>query len=70
LPGISQRISTKPVQGVPVEPRLETLVQDSAGSYGDEVCDWALKFLNVEVMGWQRHILRQLLSYDAARPLV
>jgi phage terminase large subunit-like protein len=58
-------MSTKPVQGVPVEPRLETLVRDSAGSYGDEVCDWALKFLNVEVMGWQRHILRQLLSYDA-----
>jgi len=47
-------------------PRLETTVSDAVGSYGPAVAEWAKNHLGVELMPWQRHVLTQQLSYNAA----
>jgi hypothetical protein len=44
---------------------LETIVADAAGSYGPDVALWASKYLNIELMPWQRRVLDAQLSYDA-----
>jgi hypothetical protein len=46
-------------------PRLETIVADAAGSFGPDVALWASKYLNIELMPWQRRVLDAQLSYDA-----
>jgi len=65
LSRISPKKQREPVRGPVVEPRLETIVNGSAGSHSEAVCKWAKKFLGVEVMAWQRHVLNAVLSYDA-----
>ena len=46
-------------------PRVETIVEDAAGTYGPDVAKWAQRILGVELMPWQRHVLDGQLSYDA-----
>ena len=46
-------------------PRIETIVEGSVGTHGPAVAKWAAKFLRVELMPWQRHVLDAQLAYDA-----
>jgi hypothetical protein len=47
-------------------PRLETISQDSTGSWGPLVGDMALEFLGFDLMAWQRHYLDRALSFAPA----
>ena len=51
-------------------PRLETSIQDYAGSYGDQVAEWSAEYLGIPFMDWQRHIAHNLLVHDAAGGLL
>lgn len=46
------------------QPRLETLVDDFAGSYGPEVANWSEEYLSIPFMDWQKHIAHNLLVAD------
>ena len=46
-------------------PRLETSIEDYAGSYGDQVAEWSAEFLGIPFMDWQRHIAHNLLVHDS-----
>ena len=46
-------------------PRLETSVEDYAGSYGDQVAEWSAEYLGIPFMDWQRHIAHNLLVHDS-----
>jgi hypothetical protein len=45
-------------------PRLETTTESGFLSVGNEVAEFALEVLNVELMPWQRHVLNQMTAYD------
>jgi hypothetical protein len=46
-------------------PRLETSIENYAGSYGDQVADWSAEYLGIPFMDWQRHIAHNLLVHDS-----
>jgi phage terminase large subunit-like protein len=62
---LSQRMSVERKGKGHDLPRIETIIEDAAGTHGPAVADWAERILGVELMPWQRHVLNNQLSYDA-----